>query len=166
MTTIKKTYVPPSKRAEVPKINDLSMNELNDTKLFPSLSEGPSPTNNWKGTTSFKQTIYNLIASEKMTQQERAIAEEKRLAMDGWASIPLKPTPEILERRYALTKILEDNRKKREAAEYGYYESNDEPNTRFGNDYFNTINYNIDIADYIPEPHDDYQEEEDDEAYE
>jgi len=117
----KKTYVPPAKRqSSPPPPADLSTSELNDTKLFPTLKEGPKPVSKWSGTT-FKQTIDNLIASEKMSEQEKAEAEEIRRKNDGWVRFPSKPTPEMYRRYEANMQKIKNDAANQELMAYGYY---------------------------------------------
>ena len=144
MNTSKKTYVPPAKRQEAPKIADLSVTEMNDTKLFPTLKEGPKAVNKWNGSKTFKQTIDNLIATEKMSEQEKAAAEERRQANAGWVRFPTKPTPEMIHRYKNSLQKIKDDAANQEMMDYGYY--------RFGTYYIDGVPHYS--ANYIPEDDD------------
>lgn len=142
MSTQKKTYVPPAKRKEVPKAADLSMEELNDAKLFPTLKEGPTLQSKWnKQGPSFKQTIDNLIAAEKMSEQEKAAAEERRQANDGWIRFPAKPTHEMYKRYIRNMEKLKEMAANQEMMDYGYF--------RFGTYYIDGVPHYS--AAYVPE---------------
>ena len=82
-------YVVPIKRAQEIKEKGLSQEELTNEKLFPILCEAGKTA--WTGKT-FKTTIYDLIASEKLSAQEKAAQEEARKAMEGWARLSLTLT--------------------------------------------------------------------------
>ena len=86
MNTAKKSYVAPAKRKQEIKEKGLSQDELNDEKLFPTLCAANSAS--WQGKT-FKSTIESLIASEKLTQQEKIAREEARKLEEGWARVSL-----------------------------------------------------------------------------
>jgi hypothetical protein len=117
----KKTYVPPAKRqASPPPVKDLSTTELNDTKLFPSLKEGPTVSSKWIGTT-FKEKIDNLIASEKMSEQEKAANEEQRRINEGWVRFPSKPTEEMYLRYKITMRKIKNDAAHNELMAYGYY---------------------------------------------
>ena len=91
MSTQKKVYLPPAKRKQEIKENGLSQEELNSENLFPTLCETGKAQ--WTGKT-FKATIDDLIALEKLTAHEKAAQEEARKAMEGWARLSLNLTKE------------------------------------------------------------------------
>ena len=106
-----KKYVAPAKRV-IEQAVGLSKEELESKKLFPTLCE--AGRTEWKGRT-FKATIDNLIASEKLTAQEKKVKEEARKAMEGWVRLSLKLTKEdclrfneLTERTARLAKEMED----------------------------------------------------------
>ena len=107
-----KKYVAPAKRKVEHETNGLSQQELESEKLFPTLCE--AGRTKWTGTT-FKTTIDNLIASEKLTAQEKKAKEEALKAMEGWVRLSLKLTKadclrfnELTERTARLAKEMED----------------------------------------------------------
>ena len=82
-------YVAPIKRKQEIKEMGLSIEELNSEKLFPTLTTTSNTA--WSGKT-FKATIEALIASEKLTEQEKAAQAEAQKAMEGWQRLPLRLT--------------------------------------------------------------------------
>jgi len=106
-----KKYVAPAKRV-IEQAAGLSKEDLESQKLFPTLCE--AGRTEWKGRT-FKATIDNLIASEKLTAQEKKVKEEALKAMEGWVRLSLKLTKEdclrfneLTERTARLAKEMED----------------------------------------------------------
>jgi len=106
-----KKYVAPAKR-KVEQAAGLSQEELESQKLFPTLCEAGKAK--WTGTT-FKTTIENLIASEKLTAQEKKAKEEALKAMEGWVRLSLKLTKadclrfnELTEKTAQLARLMED----------------------------------------------------------
>jgi hypothetical protein len=95
MNTQNKSYIPPSKRKEIINEQGVSQEDLNDQNLFPSLCEGGKDV--WKGK-SFKATIDTLIASEKLSEQEKIIREEKKKEMRRLTRLSLNITPEFIIR--------------------------------------------------------------------
>jgi hypothetical protein len=106
-----KKYVAPAKRV-LEQAAGLTQEELDSQKLFPTLCEAGKAK--WAGTT-FKKTIENLIASEKLTAQEKKAKEEALKAMEGWVRLSLKLTKddclrfnELTEKTAQLAKLMED----------------------------------------------------------
>ena len=95
MNTQNKSYIPPSKRKEIINEQGVSQEDLNNQNLFPSLCEGGKDV--WKGK-SFKATIDTLIASEKLSEQEKIIREEKKKEMRRLTRLSLNITPEFIIR--------------------------------------------------------------------
>jgi hypothetical protein len=95
MNTQNKSYIPPSKRKEIINEQGFSQEDLNNQNLFPSLCEGGKDV--WKGK-SFKATIDTLIASEKLSEQEKIIREEKKKEMRRLTRLSLNITPEFIIR--------------------------------------------------------------------
>lgn len=95
MNTQNKSYIPPSKRKEIINEQGVSQEDLNNQNLFPSLCEGGKDV--WKGK-SFKATIDTLIASEKLSEQEKIIREEKKKQMRRLTRLSLNITPEFIIR--------------------------------------------------------------------
>jgi hypothetical protein len=123
-----KKYVAPAKRV-VEQAAGLSKDELESEKLFPTLCEAGRTT--WTGRT-FKTTIDNLIASEKLTAQEKKLKEEALKAMEGWVRLSLKLTKadclrfnELTERTARLAKEMEDPWYYKPTP-YKYYPNDDE----------------------------------------
>jgi hypothetical protein len=77
-------YVLPHLRKAAP-APALETADLTSQELFPQLGEAKQST--WTGK-SFKQTIHDLIAYEKMTEQERAQQMMREKAMSGWHILP------------------------------------------------------------------------------
>lgn len=81
---VKKAYVPPHQRkqvvAEAAKEGKLN---LTDKEAFPTLG-GAAVKKSWGGEKTFKQTIDDLIAYEKLSEAEKREREEAARAMEGW----------------------------------------------------------------------------------
>ena len=77
-------YVLPQHRKAAP-APALELADLTNQVLFPQLSDAKQST--WTGK-SFKQTIEDLIAYEKLSEQERAQQELRAKAMSGWHVLP------------------------------------------------------------------------------
>ena len=95
MSTQNKNYLPPSKRKEIINEQGVSQEDLTNENLFPSLCEGEKST--WKGK-SFKTTIDKLIASEKLSEQEKILAEEEKRKKKEWTHLSLNITNEFVNR--------------------------------------------------------------------
>ena len=106
-------YVPPSMRKQVvpQEVFDAS-NKI----AFPSLGSNTVEVKKWGVKTSFKKTIDNLIAYEKLTEQEKRAEAELAKTMEGWSILPLEMTTERMielhnrnmEREVELRKAYED----------------------------------------------------------
>ena len=83
-STMATKYVLPHLRKAAP-APVLETADLTSQELFPQLGEAKQST--WTGK-SFKQTIHDLIAYEKMTEQERAQQVVREKAMSGWHILP------------------------------------------------------------------------------
>lgn len=110
--SIQKKYVAPIKRQQEIKELGLSKEELNSEKLFPTLTTTSNTP--WQGKT-FKATIDALIASEKLTEQEKAARMEAQKAMEGWVRLSLNLTKDdcirfntMTETHARLAKEMED----------------------------------------------------------
>jgi len=77
-------YVLPHLRKAAP-APALETKDLMSQDLFPQLGEAKQSS--WTGK-SFKQTIEDLIAYEKLTEQERTQQELRAKAMSGWHVLP------------------------------------------------------------------------------
>jgi len=77
-------YVLPHLRKAAP-APALETKDLISQELFPQLGEAKQTT--WTGK-SFKQTIEDLIAFEKLTEQEKAQQDLRTKAMSGWHVLP------------------------------------------------------------------------------
>lgn len=77
-------YVLPHLRKAAP-APALEKKDLTSQELFPQLGEAKQTS--WTGK-SFKQTIEDLIAFEKLTEQEKAQQELRTKAMSGWHVLP------------------------------------------------------------------------------
>jgi len=90
----------------------LSKEELDSEKLFPTLTTTSNTA--WTGKT-FKATIEALIASEKLTEQEKATQAEAQKAMEGWQRLSLNLTKadcirfnEMTEKNARIAKMMQD----------------------------------------------------------
>jgi hypothetical protein len=77
-------YVLPHLRKAAP-APTLETKDLTSQELFPQLGEAKQST--WTGK-SFKQTIEDLIAYEKLSEQEKDQQELRAKAMSGWHVLP------------------------------------------------------------------------------
>jgi hypothetical protein len=90
MSTMKK-YIAPIKRKQLIQEEGLSKEELTSEKMFPTLCTTSNTP--WQQKT-FKATIDALIASEKLTAQEKAARMEAKKAMEGWVRLSLNLSKE------------------------------------------------------------------------
>jgi len=90
-------YIPPSRRAEISskEVNTQSI-DASDTTLFPSLGMNKVSSKTWGSKASYKTTIHNLIAYEKLTEQEKNVEAERAKTMEGWSVLYLELTKERL----------------------------------------------------------------------
>ncbi len=85
---VKKAYVPPHQRKQVAAkaaeaaLKDGKLN-LTDKEAFPALG-GAAVKKSWGGEKTFKQTIDDLIAYERLSAAEKLEREEAARAMEGW----------------------------------------------------------------------------------
>lgn len=77
-------YILPHLRKAAP-APALQTADLTSQELFPQLGEAKQSS--WTGK-SFKQTIEELIAYEKLSEQEKAQQELRAKAMSGWHILP------------------------------------------------------------------------------
>lgn len=106
-------YIPPSLRTQT--IAEESF-DATSTNAFPTLGTVPSQTKTWGNKTSFKKTIDNLIAYEKLTEQEKFAEAERVKIMEGWNVRSLSLTKErmadyhdkIMERDVELKKAYDE----------------------------------------------------------
>jgi hypothetical protein len=77
-------YILPQHRKAAP-APSLQSADLTSQVLFPQLGEAKQTS--WTGK-SFKQTIEELIAYEKLSEQEKAQQELRAKAMSGWHVLP------------------------------------------------------------------------------
>jgi len=106
------SYIPPHLRKAAAEAEKNKPVDFNSPTAFPSILKSPpvnSIVSSWKSKTSFKEKIDGLIALEALSEREKQAQEEARAAMEGWATLPLKLTPEIRAQ-------LEQRRIEREAA--------------------------------------------------
>ena len=94
-------YVLPQHRSAIV-APPLESTDLSSLELFPQLGEAKQST--WTGK-SFKQTIDDLIAYEKLSEQEKNLKEMKATAMDGWHVLPNVPREWVIKFN---EKILQD----------------------------------------------------------
>jgi len=105
------SYIPPHLRKAAAEVEKKKPLDMNSRELFPTLCTGPvqSTVTTWDSKKSFKEKIDGLIALEAMTEREKQQREEAKRAMEGWATLSLKLTPELRAE-------IEQRRLEREAA--------------------------------------------------
>ena len=86
-------YIPPSLRKETVSTESL---DASNKDLFPSLGKISGPSKIWGTKASYKTTIHNLIAYEKLTEQEKIAEAERAKSMEGWTVLSLALTKERL----------------------------------------------------------------------
>jgi len=121
-TTVSKKggYVPPHLRAklaadaiEAEKKRPL---DVNSVSMFPSLGpkkKEPASDSKWSGPVSFKTKIDELIAYEARSELEKEAEAEARRALEGFVRLPLKITPEFIQ-KYNVTLAAAVEREKQE----------------------------------------------------
>lgn len=98
-TVVKKAYVPPAARAAAAKkeAEEEAKKPLNlaSESLFPTLGKAasksapPAKTTSWGSGKTGVQLAKQLVELDKQTEEQRAAAEEKLKALEGWYSLPL-----------------------------------------------------------------------------
>ena len=110
------TYVPPHARKVLEQVarEEAKKVDFSSTSQFPTLGASPVKTKVLpdplqEAKTSFKEKIDGLIAFEQLTEQEKQARLQAKRAMDGFAVLSLRLTPEVREDAYQSRQTRNDS---------------------------------------------------------